>query len=82
MAGVPIQRLMMLLAGIIEEGNSLPSKWLHCLNPLKTHELVSLLINGIEAAFCETSVKTAYMDKLLNVVHQYVITADEKLLYG
>jgi adenine deaminase len=67
-AGVPIQSLFMMLAGIEGEDYHVPSEWLKCTHPLKTGELVSCLVNGINAAFCEDSVKQNYLSKLEEVV--------------
>jgi adenine deaminase len=72
MAGVPIQVLMTMLAGLPHDQTSLPKEWLECHDPLKTHELVQILIHGIEAAFCESSLKEAYKDKLWQVIHDHM----------
>lgn len=68
MAGVPIQVLMKMLAGLDHKHTLLPKEWLECHEPLQTHELVQILIHGIEAAFCEPKVKEMFKEKLWNVL--------------
>lgn len=72
MAGIPIQDLMMILGGI-KAGSCerLPVEWQRCLEPLTTLELVKCLVNGIQVAFCEESLKQAYLNKLHAVLEDF-----------
>ena len=63
-AGVPIQSLFMMLAGIKRDDYTIPESWLKCSSPLKTGELISCLVNGINAAFCNVQLKKEYLSKL------------------
>lgn len=63
-AGIPIQTLFMMLAGIKRDDYNVPDSWLKCSAPLKTGELVSCLVNGMNAAFCEEELKKKYLSKL------------------
>lgn len=63
-AGVPIEQLFKMLAGIKVDNPNIPLEWLECENPLKLSELILCLLNGIAAAFCENSIKQGYLMKL------------------
>lgn len=72
MAGIPIQTLMMILAGIkIPNTYQLPQSWIDCPAPMTTAELIGCLVNGIKAAFCDDLIKQAYLEKLAGVLNSF-----------
>lgn len=76
-AGVPLQTLFMMLAGIKKDDYTIPTDWLKCSNPLKTGELIACLISGINAAFCDKSLKKEYLLKLEGLLRPLIT---EKIL--
>jgi adenosine deaminase len=59
MAGVTIQTLIKILAGISDD-----YPFNYKTKPMTTDELIICLLNGIEAAFCEESIKQEYIHQL------------------
>lgn len=73
MAGIPVNQLLYMLAGLKTDLNHIPDSW-HIKNqqPLQFGELVECLVNSAEVAFCDQSIKDTYMERLMKVMKPFI----------
>lgn len=71
LGGEPIKETIKILAGL-DKNFIFPSNYM----PLGAEELVQCCFNGINAAFCEDSIKAQYKELLLNWAMKYKISCD------
>lgn len=64
MGALPIQELMMVLAGLPVHHAPVPLHHLRCSAPMTAGELIGCLVRSMEAAFCNDTLRTHYYEQL------------------